>query len=282
MLAVISNIERLMTASIAPFFLHTFANLELTARQPDGSRQVILPRGKPLAVLAYCASARQREHGRDTLATLLWSDAPPDRARHNVRQALWRLRKLLGDLFVTREDAVVGVGADLASDRDLFLDAVYRNDAPDALGWYEGPFLGGVTIPGGDEFDDWASGERRRLEEALLQVAEPYLRGDVLRMKPSERRSGLEALLQKVPSNPDSRWIAIDVLLDMDDRVAAQGEADVMEQLAQQQDVTLSPACAVSLARARERVDKALVSDPTGLSLNLVGRDDVFARVVQA
>ncbi|MDQ8162128.1 MAG: AAA family ATPase [Gemmatimonadota bacterium] len=271
-----------MTASIAPFFLRTFANLELSAHQPDGSRQVLLQRGKPLAVLAYCACARKREHGRDTLATLLWSDAPPDRARHNVRQALWRLRKLLGDLLVTREDAVIGVGADLASDRDLFLDAVYRNDAPDALGWYEGPFLGGVTIPGGDEFDDWAGGERRRLEEALLRVAEPYLRGDVLRMKPSELRGALESLLRKVPSHPDARRIAIDVLLDMNDRVAAQGEADVMEQLAQQQEIELSPACAVSVARARERVDKEPVSEPTGLSLDLVGRDDVFAQVVQA
>lgn len=271
-----------MTPSSAPFFLRTFANLELSARQPDGSRQVILQRGKPLAVLAYCASARKREHARDTLATLLWSDAPPDRARHNVRQALWRLRRLLGDLFVTREDAVISVGTDLASDRDLFLDAVYRNDAPDALGWYEGPFLGGVTIPGGDEFDDWASGERRRLEEALLRVAEPYLRGDVLRMKPSERRSALEALVQKAPANPDARRIAIDVLLDMDDRVAAQGEADAMEQLAQQQEITLSPACAVSVARARERVETTAVPEATGLSLDLVGRDDVFARVVQS
>ncbi len=271
-----------MTASNAPFFLRTFANLELTAHQPDGSRQVILQRGKPLAVLAYCASARKREHSRDTLATLLWSDAPPDRARHNVRQALWRLRRLLGDLLVTREDAVLGVGADLASDRDLFLDAVYRNDAPDAMGWYEGPFLGGVTIPGGDEFDDWASGERRRLEEALLRVAEPFLRSDVLRMKPSERRSALEAMVRKVPTNPDARRIAIDVLLDMEDRAAAQGEADVMEQLAQQQEITLSPACAMSVARARERVDAESVPEQAGLSLDLVGRDDLFARVVQA
>ncbi len=271
-----------MTAPTAPFFLRTFANLELSARQPDGSLQVILQRGKPLALLAYCASARKREQSRDTLATLLWSDAPRDRARHNVRQALWRLRRLLGDLFVTREDAVLGVGADLASDRDLFLDAVYRQDAPDALGWYEGPFLGGITIPGGDEFDDWATGERRRLEDALLRVTEPYLRGDMLRMKPSERRSALTAFVHKVPTNPDARRIAIDVLLDMEDRVAAQGEADTMEQLAQQQEITLSPACAVSLARARERVDDESVPDQVGLSLDLVGRDHLFARVIQA
>ena len=266
----------------APFFLRTFANLELSVRQPDGSRQVVLQRGKPLAVLAYCASALKREHSRDTLASLLWSDAPPDRARHNVRQALWRLRKLLGDSFVTREDAVLSVGADLASDRELFLDAVYRNDASDAMGWYEGPFLGGITIPGGDEFDEWAAGERRRLEVALLRVVEPHLHSDVLRMKPSERRGALEALLQKVATHVEARRIAIDVLLDLDDRVAAQGEADVMEQLAQQQEITLSPACAVSVARARERKHADSVPEPAGLSLDLVGRDEVFARVVHA
>lgn len=271
-----------MTASDTPFFLRTFANLELSARQPDGSRTVVLQRGKPLAVLAYCASARRREHSRDTLASLLWSDAPPDRARHNVRQALWRLRRLLGDLLATREDAVLAVGAELACDRDLFLDAVYRNDAPSALGWYEGPFLGGLTIPGGEEFDDWASGERRRLEESLLRVAEPYLHSDLLRMKPSERRAALEALLQKAPGHLEARRIAIDVLLDMGDRVAAQHEADTLEQLAGQEGVAISPGCAVSMARARERTETTSVPESHGVSLDLVGRDDVFAHLVQA
>ncbi len=271
-----------MPASSAPFFLRTFANLELSAQQPDGSRQVILQRGKPLAVLAYCASARQREHSRDTIASLLWSDAPADRARHNVRQALWRLRRLLGDLLVTREDAVLTVGAGLASDRDLFLDAVSRNEALEALEWYGGPYLGGVTIPGGDEFDIWVAGERRRLEDMLLRVVERYLRGDALRLKPSERRGVLDALLQKAPTHLETRRIAIAVLLDMGDQAAAQGEADTMEQLAQQQEIALPPACAVSVARARERVDVDTVPEHTGLSLDLVGRDITFARVVQA
>ncbi len=271
-----------MPASHPPFFLRTFANLELSAQPPDGAKHVILQRGKPLALLAYCASARKREHSRDTLATLLWSDAPPDRARHNVRQALWRLRRLLGDLVVAREDAVLTVGADLACDRDLFLDAVSRNEALESLDWYEGPYLGGVTIPGGDEFDIWVLGERRRLEDMLLRVVERYLRSDAVRLKPSERRGVLDALLQKAPTHLDARRIAIDVLLDMGDQPAAQGEADAMEELARQQEIAMSPACALSVARARERTAVDAVPEYTGLSLDLVGRDATFARVVQA
>ena len=46
-----------------------------------------------------------RSRARDKLAALLWDDSDPEKSRHNVRQALWRLQRVLGDLLVTCEVA---------------------------------------------------------------------------------------------------------------------------------------------------------------------------------
>ena len=145
--------------------------------------------GKPLALLAFCCSAREREHSRDALATLLWSDSDPTRARQNLRQALWRVRRATGDLVSVRDDAVVGVASTIATDRERFLAALHRGEIRAALDAYEGPFLSGLSFPGGDEFDEWASLERRHLEDQLVRAAEPFLQSCLLYTSPSPRDS---------------------------------------------------------------------------------------------
>lgn len=244
------------------------------------SGSILLPRGKPLALLAYCCIARRREYSREALAALLWSDAPAERARHNVRQALWRIRKQLGDVLETRDDSVLGIAPGLTVDREQFLDAVYRSDAPEALRLYQGPFLDGVTMPGGAEFDDWAAAERLRLEDALVRVSEPYLRSELLLLKPRERREVLEQLLQKAPDHHEARRVAIEVLLDIGDRAAAQREADTLERMAQAIEVDLNPAAASAIARARELKATEPSADAPTMEFDLVGRDEIFGRLV--
>jgi DNA-binding SARP family transcriptional activator len=260
--------------------LRTLGTMELIERRDDGSASLVLPRGKPLALLIYCCSARRREYSREALASLLWSDAAPERARHNVRQALWRIRRQLGDVLETREESVVGIGPGLTIDREEFLDAVYRNDADAALQLYRGPFLDGVTVPGGAEFDDWASAERFRLEDALVRVTEAYLRSESLQLKPRERRVVLEQLVQKAPDHLEARRIAVETLLELGDRTAAQREADALEHMALVQEVDLSPSATASIARARESTVIDHVIDVPVVTFDLVGRDEVFGRVV--
>ncbi len=52
---------------------------------------------KMRALLAYLAVEAERDHRRAMLAGLLWPDFPGADARHNLSQALWRLRQLLGE-----------------------------------------------------------------------------------------------------------------------------------------------------------------------------------------
>lgn len=67
-----------------------------------------------LALLAVLARAGDRGVNRDRLATLLWGDLEPDRARRNLNQALYAIRQDLGS-----EEAILGT-------RDLRLNPEIR------------------------------------------------------------------------------------------------------------------------------------------------------------
>jgi len=55
-----------------------------------------LPLGKPFALLAYLMVSN-RPVRRDRLANMFWPNTPPERQRGSLRQALWILKKAIGD-----------------------------------------------------------------------------------------------------------------------------------------------------------------------------------------
>ena len=62
---------------------------------PDGS--IDLTSKKLSALLAFLACTAPQAHSRDKLMTLLWGSHFEAQARQNLRQALTRLRRVLGD-----------------------------------------------------------------------------------------------------------------------------------------------------------------------------------------
>src|SRR5262245_52756439 len=69
---------------------------------------VELPNKKLAALLAYPACTAPQPQPREKLATLLWGSHFDVQARQNLRQALFRLRRSLG------EDALIGDGEDIS------------------------------------------------------------------------------------------------------------------------------------------------------------------------
>lgn len=274
----------------APFLLRTLGTTELVGSGPAGPRtERLLGAGKPLALLAYCASARNRDHSRDLLASLLWPKAGSDRSRHNLRQALWRLRRAVGDALETRDDVVVRLDPSVATDREAFLDAVHRDDGEGALRAYSGPFLAGLSLPDGDAFEDWAALERRHLEESLLRVVEPYLRDLVSRGRPAQARDALERLLLVAPEHLEARRIAVELLLLLGDRTVARREAEALEQFARTEESPLSARAVAAVAKAYE-IDEpgATAAGESGgdavtpFTLDLVGREESFNVMLSA
>ena len=137
---------------------------------------------KLAALLAFLACSAQQAHSRDKLMTLLWGSHFEAQARQNLRQALTRLRRILG------EDAVISSGelvslqpGVLACDVMQFkalLDDGSRDALNGAVGLYRGPLLAEIAIQE-EAWTEWLDVQRRRMEglalDAMVNLGEQEL-----------------------------------------------------------------------------------------------------------
>jgi DNA-binding SARP family transcriptional activator len=131
----------------ATFRLSLLGRFELTGQ--DGP--IELTSKKLIALLAFLACTAPQVHGRDKLMTLLWGSHFDAQARQNLRQALFRLRRVLGDdaLISTGESISLQPGV-VTSDVMRFqalLDDGSREALNEAIDLYRGPLLPDITIP---------------------------------------------------------------------------------------------------------------------------------------
>jgi TolB-like protein/DNA-binding SARP family transcriptional activator/Tfp pilus assembly protein PilF len=127
----------------------------------------------PLALLALLAASPSRAASRDKLMALLWPERAAEHARGLLHQAVYSLRKSLG------EAAVISVGEELRLNTDLvdcdvvsFEEALATGDPERAAGLYVGPFLDGFFLSAAPEFERWVDAERARLADARAGALE--------------------------------------------------------------------------------------------------------------
>lgn len=158
--------------------LRLFGHMEV--RGPDGP--IDLANAKLSGLLAYLALAGKRPVPREQLTELLWGSHFEEQARQNFRQALSRLRKLLGgDIFASEDQFIqlnpTSIRSDVAQFEALLRDNSHQG-VRDATRLADGDLLEGIAIkePG---FTDWIESERRRIAklvlEALLKLGEAEL-----------------------------------------------------------------------------------------------------------
>ena len=156
---------------------------------------------KARALLAYLVVEADRSHSRDALMGLLWPDSPEERARHNLRQAIFSLRLALGDhtakppyLLISRDSIQFNSESDYSLDLDQFntaFDTWERNrrnedtlrfipELEEMVNLYHGQFLQHFYIKDSVEFEDWIVVQReslrQRMMEALIYLANDYER----------------------------------------------------------------------------------------------------------
>ncbi len=138
----------------------------------DGNPVEISSRA-PRTLLAYLILNPDSAHPRDKLAGILWPKSEESNARSNLRHALWRLRKEIGDSHLVSDRNTIG----LAPDSDLWTDVMTLqrelDDQPnademvDVISVYRGELLPGF-------YEDWVVLERERLQavyERRMQTA---------------------------------------------------------------------------------------------------------------
>lgn len=126
-----------------------------------------------LAILAILARAGTRGVSRERVMALLWPESDDDRARRALAQALYSLRRDLGD-----DDAIAGT-KDLRLDAERVTSDVGELEAAIADGdleragrSYPAPFLDGFHVAGVPEFERWVDAERAAIEHAWVAAAE--------------------------------------------------------------------------------------------------------------
>lgn len=177
----------------ARFQLVLFGRFELSG--PGGAISVTSK--KMAALLAFLACTELRSHSRDRLMALLWGSHFDAQARQNLRQALTRLRRILGD------DALVTTGETVALTPGVVASDVARFEAllgdpscaglQEAVGLYGGRLLADMSIPE-DAWGEWLEVEQRRLEglalDAMVRLGDRYLQlGDPVKALEAAQRA---------------------------------------------------------------------------------------------
>lgn len=132
---------------------------------------------KNAGLLVYLAMQSDRLFSREVLATLFWPEESEATARNNLRQAVFQLRRVLGDLdnpdipylLATRQTVQFNADSDFDLDVDFFLQSIAIRDLEAAAGVYQGDLLPGFTcdsLP----FEDWLRQEREQLHQAALET----------------------------------------------------------------------------------------------------------------
>jgi predicted ATPase/DNA-binding SARP family transcriptional activator len=132
---------------------------------------------KNMGLLVYLTLQSDRPFPREVLATLFWPEESESVARNNLRQGLYQLRKVLGDLedpneaylLVTRQTVQFNAGSDFTLDVRQFWQEIERGELAAAVAVYHGDLLPGFTcdsLP----FEDWLRLERERLHQAALEA----------------------------------------------------------------------------------------------------------------
>jgi len=126
-----------------------------------------------IALLALLSLSPGHGLSRERLLGYLWPESDPEHARQLLNQAVYQLRKGLG------EDAIESAGDELrlnveriCSDVVEFEAAVASRSHSQAVALYRGPFLDGFYLSEAVEFERWVEGERARLSAAFAKELE--------------------------------------------------------------------------------------------------------------
>jgi serine/threonine-protein kinase len=137
--------------------------------------RAVLAQPKRLALLAYLALVGSNGfRRRDTVVALLWPELDQEHARNALRQALWFLRRSLGEgAIIGRSEEEVGVSpVVLRCDATDFDTACAEGRPAEALELYRGDYLEGFFVSDASaELEQWIDEQRARLRRRAAEAA---------------------------------------------------------------------------------------------------------------
>ena len=144
-----------------------------------GEEKVEVPRGKTSALLYYLAYQHDWV-SREDILYLFWPDTEELKARNNLRQLLSAVRKLpFTDNLETNDQHLRWR---IASDAQVFKEAVEQKQWPEAVETYHGPLLDNLQAHTFPEFESWLELERAELlrvfKDAALHLSQDFMNSE--------------------------------------------------------------------------------------------------------
>ncbi len=134
---------------------------------------VSLPNKKLAGLLAYLGCTAPAAQLRERLSTLLWGSHFDVQARQNLRQALFKLRQILGPNALESDGEFVSLNAAVVWCDVGRFEALVRESGRDALsaaaGLYRGRLVDDVGVSE-EGWSDWVAVERDRFQELALSA----------------------------------------------------------------------------------------------------------------
>lgn len=186
----------------------------------ENDDSVDFPLGKPLALLSYLV-LEDREVRRDELAQLLWPDSVPDRARHSIRQAIWLIRRKLGEEVIEGDDPVRVSCNALSCDVKEFEAALKKGDLDGARALWRGPLLSRLSLSDCRGWEHWREEQRELVQRGFFEALVDRSRAMVGEGRGEEV---LPYLAEAVVLNPYSlgvRVLQVETLLELRQVAAA-------------------------------------------------------------
>lgn len=154
--------------------LRTLGALSLRFSDEGGEVRSVLARPKRVALLVYLTLRRPRgRQPRDRILSVFWPEMPFDRGRRALNQAVYVLRRGLGDSVIL-SDPDGGLSIDpqmLECDAIEFERLLDAGDFERGLRLYRGPLLDGLHLADAFEYERWLATERRRLQRRAIEAA---------------------------------------------------------------------------------------------------------------
>jgi len=248
----------------------------------DGSETILFGPGKPLALLIYLSLLPDRTATRVHLTDLLWADADLERSRQSLRQAIWQIRRKLGEAALVGDGEQITLTAQLSADHTEVGVALRNGVYEEVVRLHQGEFLSEFGVPGGAEFEHWADGVRERLRSGWLRALDALARDHLNRGRTREAIPLIRRLRDANPASEAVWRLLLETLLLMGDVVGSGIEADALQARLAAEHREPETQTAQVLRRVHATPVPAGELASSALVAELIGREGEFRRLTQA
>ena len=246
-------------------------------------------------LLIYLALNAAQPCARDVLAALFWPDETERMAKQNLRQSLFRLRKVLGDidskqephLLVTRSTVQFNRNSSYSLDVADFLAALNRGELETAVSLYHNDLLLSFSCDS-RPFDEWLRQDRERLHRLALEALHQLTADHLANTDFQKARHYAQQQLILEPWREEAHRQLMQALASLGERTAALAQYETCRStLAEELGIEPSKETAVLARRIRDAQlvrPSHLQIEPAVQRLNIpfVGRKTEFETLVKA